>query len=117
MTRWCTGRQAEVALAALSARMDEVGLRLHLTKIVYVGNGTGAWTTRTRRYLPWVHVSGQESPDRGQDQYVRCVSARGQPDRTRPVDQPDRQRSGWMTYYDRFYRTELPYLITYTSKT
>ena len=130
-----TGRQAEEVLAALAARMEEVGLRLHpaKTKIVYCKD--------RKRRLSYEHTSFtfleytfrvRKAPARdGTSMFAAFLPAVSKDALKRMSEEVRSWRihlrtttdladlaewinpvvSGWMTYYGRFYRTELNTLL------
>ncbi len=130
-----TERQAEEVLAALAARMEEVGLRLHpaKTKIVYCKD--------RKRRLSYEHTSFtfleytfrvRKAPARdGTSMFAAFLPAVSKDALKRMSEEVRSWRihlrtttdladlaewinpvvSGWMTYYGRFYRTELNTLL------
>ena len=93
-----TERQALQVRAALSERMEEVGLRLHpgKTKVVYCKDGNGGTIMSARRSHSWIYLPCQEGPDGRREEHVRSVppgDQRGRPERqrsysSRVADQP-----------------------------
>jgi RNA-directed DNA polymerase len=130
-----TERQAKVVLAALAARMEEVGLRLHpaKTKIVYCKD--------RKRRLGYEHTlftfleytfRVRKAPTRdGTSMFAAFLPAVSKDALKRMSEEVRSWRihlrtttdladlagwinpvvSGWMTYYGRFYRTELNTLL------
>ena len=129
-----TERQARQVWAALAERMEEVGLRLHpdKTKIVYCKDSRrrGAFATTSFRFLGYTFgprkakypdgkaftsflpaVSPEAIKVMGQRVREWRIHLRTRLDLDELADWINPIVSGWMTYYGRFYRSQLyPFL-------
>jgi RNA-directed DNA polymerase len=130
-----TERQAEEVLAALAARMEEVGLRLHpaKTKIVYCKDRKRRlgyehtlftfleYTFRVRKapardgtsmFAAFLPAVSKDALKRMSEE-VRSwrIHLRTTTDLADLAEWINPVVSGWMTYYGRFYRTELNTLL------
>jgi len=129
-----TERQARSVGAALAKRMDDVGLRLHpdKTKIVYCKDSRrrGAFPDTSFKFLGYTFgprkalypdgkaftsflpaVSPEALKEMGQRVREWRIHLRTRFDLNELADWIDPIISGWMTYYGRFYRSQLyPFL-------
>jgi RNA-directed DNA polymerase len=127
-------RQAEAVLAAIAARMEEVGLKLHpdKTKIVYAKDGTrrGDHEHTSFTFLGY-EFRARKAPSRNggyRSSFLPAMSTqarkvKGEQLRAMRIHRrvnltlDDLARwlnpivRGWMTYYGRFYRSEMAPLL------
>ncbi|MGH9066527.1 MAG: group II intron reverse transcriptase/maturase [Acidimicrobiales bacterium] len=129
-----TRRQAEHVLAAIAKRMEEVGLRLHpdKTKIVYAKDGKrrGSHEHTHFTFLGYT-FRARKAPDRNGGYRSSFLPAMGTEAKKAKGEQLRAMRihrrtdltlddlarwlnpivRGWMTYYGRFYRSEMAPLL------